>query len=416
MRTYRELFSLREFRALFTGTATSIAGITIQMLALSALVYETTGSPLLAALGYLAGHVPRILGAATVMSYADRLPPRALLAGWDCVRAAVALVLASGVLPVAGIFALILIFGTGDAVASGVRAAIIVEILPADGYVLGKSVLNVSVGAMQVVGFAAGGTVLATVGPRAALVVSAALALVTAAITRIGLGHRRPAGTGRASVRRTAEGNRRLWQDRGIRTLLIAQCVPNGLVVGAEALYVPYAGDNAGALFVAAAGGMLAGDVIVGRWVPARLRYRLVTPLQVLLAVPYLAFVLHPGVWLAAATVALASFGFGSSLGLAGRYVELLPADLRGQGLGLAGSAMMTMQAVGAGLAGFAAEFTSPAIAMTGAAIASLLVTASLTRPLHRAGGADSAMTARRKDAGLDSAIVCQPSQGQPTR
>jgi predicted MFS family arabinose efflux permease len=385
VQTYRELFSLREFRSLFASTATSIAGITMQMLALSALLYATTGSPLLAALGYLAGNVPRILGAATVMSYADRLPPRALLAVWDCVRAAVAMVQASGLLPLPAIFALILVFGTGDAVASGARAAIIVEILPRDAYVLGRSVLNVSVGAMQVVGFAIGGTVLATLGPRAALLVSAALALVTAGITRLGLTDRRPAGTRRASVRRTAEGNRRLWQDRGLRTLMIAQCVPNGLVVGAEALYVPYAGDNAGALFVAAAGGMLAGDLIVGRWVPAGPRYRLVTPLQVLLAVPYLLFVLHPGVWLAAATVALASFGFASSLGLSGQYVDLLPPDLRGQGLGLVGSGMMTMQAVAAALTGFAAEFTSPAVAMTGAAVASLVVTASLTRPLRRA-------------------------------
>ncbi len=87
----------------------------------------------------------------------------------------------------------------------------------------------------------------------------------------------------------TWRGNRRLFADPVIRTVLIMQWVPNGLV-GAEVLAVPYAGDQAGLLFTAAAIGMMGGDFVVGRFVPADRRVRLVVPLYLLLAVPYLAF------------------------------------------------------------------------------------------------------------------------------
>lgn len=378
VRTYRELFTVSEFRVLFAGGATSVAGSTMQMLALSALVYATTSSPLLAALAYLAGFAPQALGAATLLSWADRVPPRGFLAAWDCVRAAGALLLAADVLPVWGIFVLIMSVGVVDAVASAVRTAVLVDVLPRDGYVLGRSVLNITVGAMQIVGFGVGGTLLAAVGPRAALLVSAALAFATALVTRLGLRSRAPKATGAATIRTTTAGNKRLFGDRTTRALLLAQWIPNGLIVGAEALFVPYAGDAAGALFVAAAAGMLVGDVVFGRWVPRELRNRLVIPLRLLLAAPYLLFLLEPAVWIAVAAVGVASVGYAASLALQDQFLAVVPEHLRAQGLGLAGSGMMTAQALSATVVGLGAELSTPAVSIAGAAILSLLVTATL--------------------------------------
>src|SRR5689334_21133613 len=98
--------------------------------------------------------------------------------------------------------------------------------------------------------------------------------------------------------------------------LLGRRWLPNGLIIGTQAMYVPYAGPAASALFIAAELGMLFCDLVVGRWVPAPLRVRLTNRLHLLLAVPYLAFALHPPVWLGAAAVAVASFGFAGTLGL----------------------------------------------------------------------------------------------------
>lgn len=385
MHTYGEVFAVSEFRALFAGNASSVAGLTMQGLALSALVYSQTGSPFLAALAYLAGFLPQAVGAATLLSLADRIPPRGFLALWDLARATAAMTLALGDLSVWGMLALVMAVGLVDAVAGAVRMAIVADLVPQDGYVLARSVLNISVGAMQILGFAVGGTLLATIGARPALLTAAGFAATSAAILRLGLRPRPPKAVGRASLSTTHQGNKQLLTNPAIRALLVANWVPNGLIVGAEALYVPYAGNAAGVLFVAAALGMLIGDVAVGRWVPRARRARLAVPLLLLLAAPYLVFIVEPDLWLAAPAVAVASVGFAASLVLQDRLLSTVPDELRAQAFGLAGSGMMTMQAAAAALAGVTAEVLSPGLAMAAVAFASLAATTLLTPRLRDA-------------------------------
>jgi hypothetical protein len=74
--TYNALLANGEFRALFTGNAAAVAGQIMQMLVLSALVYATTKSPLLAALAFFGGLLPQAVGALTLLSVADRVRPR----------------------------------------------------------------------------------------------------------------------------------------------------------------------------------------------------------------------------------------------------------------------------------------------------------------------------------------------------
>jgi hypothetical protein len=378
--TYRTVFGIREFRALFSAEAASVAGKTMETLALSTLVYLATGSPLLAALAFLGGFLPRALGALTLLSLADRVRPRAFLAGWDLARAAVAATLALRVLPVWGMLILIMMFGVGDAVAAAVRGGLLIDVLPEGAYVLGRSVLNISVGGMQIVGYAVGGTLLAVAGTSGALWSAAGLALATAAIDRFLLRERGPRTTGRAGAATTWRGNRVLLGRAQTRGLLLAQWLPNGLIVGAEALYVPYAGRAAGALFVAAALGMLLGDITIGRFTGPQLRASLALPLYGLLALPYVAFAWRPGVVAAVALVAVASFGHAASLVAQERYVGVLPESLVGQGMGLASSGMMTAQALAAAAVGALAEMIEPGPAMAVAGIASLTATLTLLR------------------------------------
>ncbi len=381
MTTFREIFAVAEFRALFAGQSLTTAGRTMQMLALSALVYAATGAPLLAALALLGGLLPQAIGALTLLSYADRVRPRGFLGAWYAAKAVAALLLASGVLPIWAMLALIMAFGAGDALAAAVSGAVLAEILPG-GYVLGRSVLNISGGAMQILGFAAGGAMLALLDARGALFVAAGLIAWSALVTVAGLRSRPPRATGRAGVAATWRADRALLGSPAVRPLLLAAWVPNGLIVGAEAMYVPYAGPAAGFLFMAGAAGMLLGDLVVGRWVPATARDRLTSPLQSLLAVPYLMFLLHPGPATAAVAVFLASIGYAGTLGLQQRLLEVVPGELTGQAIGLEASGRMTFQAIGAALIGAVAEVTGAATAMTVAGVASLLVTVALWRPL----------------------------------
>jgi len=128
---------------------------------------------------------------------------------------------------------------------------------------------------------------------------------------------------------------------------------------------------------------MFTGDLVAGRLIPSRLRPRLVTPLRFLLAVPYLLFALPLPVPLAAVLVAVASVGFGAGLLLQERLISLTDETMRGQALGLHSSGMMTMQAVGATIAGVIAQHLAagPTMAVMGAL--SLLVTSSLSRGLR---------------------------------
>ncbi|WP_157250380.1 MFS transporter [Nonomuraea typhae] len=378
MRTYQDVFAVAEFRVLFAGQTGAVAGGTMTMLALSTLVYAHTGSPFLAAVAYLAGFLPQVLGALTIGSLADRLPPRPVMAGWEVVRAAMLVLIASGALPVWGMLAVVMVVGFLESPVRAAGLALVADLLPGNGYVLGRSVLNMAVGAMQIAGYGVAGLLLTAIGPKAALLAAAGMAVVVGGIYRFGLRARAPRSTGG----RTRGGTRALLGDRAVRGLLLAQWVPNGLIVGAEALFVPFAGASAGVLFMAAAGGMLAGDAVVGRWTSPDSRLRLAVPLYVLLAVPYLMFAFSPGVWVAAVLVAVASFGFAGHLGTQERYLDAVPERLRGQALGLAGSGMQTGQALAATLTGTVAEVVAVNWTIVLAAAGSLVTTALLWRTL----------------------------------
>ncbi|HUR06274.1 MAG TPA: MFS transporter, partial [Nonomuraea sp.] len=140
---------------------------------------------------------------------------------------------------------------------------------------------------------------------------------------------------------------------------------------------------QAGLLFACAALGMLAGDVVTGRFVPPLWRERLRVPLCLLLAMPYVIFVLHPALPVAVAAVTLASAGYSASLVLQERLMSLTPDELSGHSLGLHSSGMLTMQGVGAVLAGAAAQLTSPATAIAVMAAASVAVTLTLAPGLR---------------------------------
>ncbi|MFJ8793049.1 MFS transporter [Streptomyces sp. NPDC102462] len=358
-------------------------------------MYRATDSPLLSALSMFGPSLAQVLGATLLLSGSDRLRPRAALTGISLSFAAGTAVLALPGLPIAALFGVVLVLGLVASLGGGVRWGLLNEILTKDGYLLGRSVFNMMSGIMQITGYAAGGVLVAVLSPRASLLLAAVLYLAAALALRLGLTARPPRAVGRPSVAETWRTNAVLWSARPSRLTYLGLWIPNGLVVGCESLYVSYAPDAAGTLFACAALGMLAGDVTVGRLLPGPLRARLATPLLVLLAAPYVIFALRPAVPLAAVCVALASVGFGASLVQQERLMTLTPDELSGHALGLHSAGMITMQGVGAALAGSVAQLTSPATGMTAMAAASLAVTLALAAAGRRPGGTRGGRTSR---------------------
>ncbi|MFC3502740.1 MFS transporter [Micromonospora krabiensis] len=383
MRTYSDLFAVHEFRNLFLANCAGIAAHTTSSLALGSLTYAATGSALLTALSMFGAPLASVLGSLTLLSAADSLPPRRALTLAALVAVAGAAVQAVPELPLVARFVAILLVAYVGSVTGGARWALINDMLPAGAYVLGRSTLNISVGVMQIAGFGAGGALLVWLSPYQVFLVATALRAVAAAVTWFGL-RERPARAGeRTSTARTLRINRELLADPGRRSLYLNLWLPNGLVVGCEALFLPYAGDRAGFLFAAGALGMLAGDVLVGRYLPPVARRRWVAPLRFLLPVPYLAFLLRPDLPLAMVVALVASVGFAVSLPLQERLIAHSPAEARGQVLGLQQNGMLTGQAVFAALAGALADVVATHHAVAVLAALSLATTLLLTPGLR---------------------------------
>ena len=409
MRTYRELFRSPEYTPFFVTGAVQIAAKTVSSLALGTLVYDRTGSPLLSALAMFGPSLAQLVGATVLLSAADRLPPRAVLTGVALLFTVGTAAQAIPGLPLGAAFAVLLVLGVTGSLGSGARYGLLTEILPREGFLLGRAVLNMSAGVMQIGGYAVGGVLVAVFSARGTLLVGAALGLVAAATALLGLSARPPRATGRPSPAATWRTNAVLWSSPRRRAVYLALWIPNGLIVGCESLFVSYAPRHAGLLFAAGALGMLAGDTVTGRFLPTGLRPRLAVPLRLLLAVPYLCFVLHPAPPVAAVAVLLASAGFSASLLLQDTLMSLTPDAMTGHAQGLQASGRFAMQGVGAALAGGLAQFTSPALAMTLLAAASAAVTLSLARGLRpRQPAAPSALekfptgiTARRGDVAV---------------
>ncbi|MGP4090858.1 MFS transporter, partial [Streptomyces sp. KR55] len=241
MRSYRDLFRTPEFTPFFLSYAAYNAALTIGGLSLATLVYRATDSPLLSAMSMFGPQLAQVLGATFLLSGADRLRPRSTLAGMGLAFAALTAVLALPGLPIWAVFGVVLVQGLIASLGGGVTGGLLNEILPKDGFVLGRSVFNMASGLMQVIGFATGGALLALLSPRTCLLLAAALYLMEALGYRLGLTDRPSRSSGRLSVAATWRTNAFLWSSRPRRLTYLGLWIPNGLVVGCDSLYVSYA-------------------------------------------------------------------------------------------------------------------------------------------------------------------------------
>jgi MFS family permease len=393
VRTYRQLFAVAEFRVLFGTQCLVMASVSIGSLALGTITYTATSSPVLTALAMFGGPLVQLVGSQFLLSLSDLLRPRsALLVVGTTMMACEALQALPG-LAWQWRFLLMAIPWLVMSATSGTRIALMSEILPSEAFVLGRSTMNIAVGVMQVAGYGAGGLLLVALTTTDLFLVSAGFLLLAVLWLRFGLSDRPARASDRAVVRRTRQVNRHLLSSPVLRPLYLYLWVPNGLVVGCEALFVPFAGRSAGYLFAVTAGGMLLGDIVVGRFVPEPVRDRLIGPLRLVLAVPYLACVLVPSVAVVAVLGMVASFGYSASLPLQERLLGHTSADTRGQVLGLASVGLMVLQALGALLGGAVGQLldhvsatpsAGAARAMSVMAAASVVVTLSLSVGLRR--------------------------------
>jgi predicted MFS family arabinose efflux permease len=373
--TYRDLLRNREFVGLYASFTLSVAASTLSGFALGTLVNQQTKSPFLTAVSMYGATFATVLGALTLMSVADGSRPRRTLVALQCVSLVGVAAQAVPGLPLAARFGLLLVLGFFQSLGTGARMGLLAEVVPTSTYALARSLMNITSGGMAILGYAIGAVLLRYLSPQEVFAVATALTGGGLIIVAVTVRERSIRLTRRPGLRQTWTTNIELFSHSGQRALLLNLWVPNGLIVGCEALFISYAPHHAGVFLAAGSAGMLFGDLAVGRLFTAEQRRRYAFALRLLLAAPYLLFAVHPPVLVATAAVFIASAGFAATLPLQEQLLELTPDPVRGQVQGVESAGRMTWQGIGAAIAGGIAQHFTSGTAITFVAAVSIAIT-----------------------------------------
>jgi MFS family permease len=382
--TFREIFAVAEFRALWLAQLQSVAGDQLARVAMTVLVFDRTHSALWTALTYAVTFLPWVIGGVALSGLADRLPRRQVMVACDvarmvllCVMALVSLEAAS---PAAlwGMVALLFVVTLLDSPFKSARSAMLPDVLPGERYVLGIAVTQTTLQVGMVTGFAVGGVVVAGLGVRTALLADAATFAASALLIQLWV-RQRPAAAQQAVGRRSqfaemAAGVRLVFGDRTLRTVMLLGWLVAFYVVP-MGLAAPYAASfrtslpipvSTGLVFAAGPFGTAVGAVVLGRLVGPASRQRLMGPLAIAACGLLALFWLRPD--LVAALLIIAGSGACASYQLAANavFVAAVPPERRGQAFGLANGGMQVTQGLWIILAGGAASANavSPAVAI----------------------------------------------------
>lgn len=369
--TYREVFGVAEFRALFAAQVLSLLGDQLAKVAAAVLVYSQTRSPLLSAVAFGISYLPWIVGGPLLASVADRIPRRRVLVGCDLARAGLVALLALPGLPLAALLGLLFAAALFSPPFESARSATIPEVLTGDRYVLGNGIGNIANQAAQVLGYAAGGLAVAGVTPRGALLLDALTFLVSAALIRARLQPRAlPPADGPASAwQEMTAGLRLVFGSRVLLAYVTLAWIPAMFVYGPDGIMVPYAGHLgggaplAGLLLAANPLGVVVGSLWFSRAVRPGRRITMVRPMAVATSAALVPILFDPPLPVVLALFFISGALQAYNLPLNALFVQAVPPRYRGRAFGVAASGLFLTQGAGVFLAGAAADrFAIPAV------------------------------------------------------
>jgi MFS family permease len=362
--TYREVFSVTEYRAVFGAFLLSMVGDMLAKVAVAVLVFDQTGSPLLSAAAFAIGYLPWIVGGPFLAALADRMPWRRTLVLCDLGRAGLVALIAVPGVPLPMLLVLLFAASLLSPPFEAARSAMLPDILEGDRYVLGISINNMAGQISQVLGFVFGGAVVALISARGALLIDALTFLVSAALIRAWV-HARPAPLAREKRRslsiETLAGLRLVFGSRTLRVYTLMVWASAAFVFAPEGLAAPFAEDlgggpaTVGLLLAANPVGSVIGGVVVGRVLSPARRIALLRPLAVLSAAALIPLAVELPLWSVLFLYALSGFGMSFLLPLNAIFVRALPHDYRARAFGVVQSGLQISQGVAIVVAGWAA-------------------------------------------------------------
>jgi len=380
--TYRQVLAVREFRAIAVSQGLSILGDQVARIAVALLVYARSHSALATAATYACSYLPGLLGGPLLSALADRYRRRTIMAVCDVARTILVLLLVLPHVPLLAVFVVLVLVELMAPPFNAARAGTLPDVLPGEQYVVGNAVLNVVFQGAQVLGFVAGGLLVATVSTRGALAVDAATFAVSTLTVLLGV-HARPAAQDAASrgslLTDTAAGVRAVRSEPLLVRLLVLAVLGVAAGIAPEGLAVPVAsalhhGEIAvGVLTACVPAGFLLGSIAVLR-VPAERRVRLLPRLVALSCVPLLLTPLVHSLPVVVLLWLLAGTGTAVQVIASAAYVQACPAEIRSRAYGLAGTALVGVQGLALLVSGALSDALGAAGAVAGLALVVLLL------------------------------------------
>jgi len=369
--TFRDVFAVREFRALWFSEVLSVAGDRLALVALTLLVFQHTGSSLYTAMTYAAGYVPWVIGGLFLADVADRRSRRSVMVACDVVRAVLIAAMAVPGVPLGALVALLFAATMFAPPFESARAAITPDILQGERYALGTAVIQTTFLAGQTVGAVGGGFAVAFIGVRPALVIDAATFVLSGLV--IGLAVRsRPApasleGVQSSPLARMRDGFGLLFKDRALRTLLLLGWLVAFYTIP-EGVAAPYAARLGGGPI--ATGLVLASTVfsttivtpLFTRLVRPRRRLAYMGPLAVLTCATLVLTALRPNLAASLVIFSLSAACGVYQLAANTAFVVRVPNERRAQAFGIANMGVIVGQGAAFIAAGAAADAFSPAV------------------------------------------------------
>lgn len=353
------VLAVPEFRALWFAEAQSVFGDQLAKVALTILVYDRTGSALLAAVVYALTYLSALVGGLGLSQLADRFPRRKLMVVCTAAQAVLVGVMAIPGMPILVLCALVLAVGLAQAPALAAQNAVTREIFTDDElYLRSQDLRGITTNTLMLLGLGIGGLLVVGIGTTWALSINAVTFVVSSFLVHRFIKDRQVAGSkddGWFGAARWVFGNSRMRVLITLSWLVGFVVIPEGLVAPlADELNAPSAAI--GWMLAADPLGFVVGTYVLSRFVGAHHRVKVMGVLATLSCAALIAFALEPGVGWALALLALAGAFGAYQITVSATFNTLVPNEIRGGAFGVIRTGLRVSQGIGVAVGGAVAQ------------------------------------------------------------